>query len=76
MKGMLLAILSAGMCSGSLAQIKTAIDKKDVKTFDAAYRRTITECYACHQLAEKPYLRLHIPEAPATGMIDLRPNAD
>jgi hypothetical protein len=76
MKGMLLAILSAGMCSGLLAQLKTAIDKKDVKTFDAAYRRTITECYACHQLAEKPYLRLHIPEAPATRMIDLRPNAD
>ena len=65
-----------GVENSSLAQLKSAIDKKDLKTFDAAYRQTINECYACHKLAEKPYLRPHIPDAPATRMIDLRPNAD
>ena len=40
-----------GVENASLAQIKTAIDKKDLKSFEAAYRQTITECHACHQLA-------------------------
>ena len=65
-----------GVENSSLAQFKSAINKKDLKSFDAAYRQAINECYACHKLAEKPYLRPHIPEAPATRMIDLRPNAD
>ena len=57
-------------------QLKSAIDKQDPKAFDAAYRQAMNECYACHKLAEKPYLRPHIPEAPATRMIDVRPNAN
>jgi hypothetical protein len=65
-----------GVETSSLAQLKSAIDKKDLKSFDAAYRQATNECYACHKLAEKPYLRPHVPEAPATRMIDLRPNAD
>jgi len=67
--------LLQGVENSSLAQLKVAIDKKDPKSFEAAYRQTINECYACHKLAEKPYLRPHIPEAPATRMIDLKPNA-
>lgn len=62
--------------SSSLAQLKTAIDNKDPKAFDAAYRQTMTECYACHKLAEKPFLRPHIPESPASRIIDMKPNAD
>ena len=65
-----------GVENASLAQLKTAVGKQDLKTFDAAYRQAVTECYACHKLAEKPYLRPHIPEAPATRMINLRPNAE
>jgi hypothetical protein len=57
-----------------LAELKTAIDGRNARAFDAAYRKTMTECFACHQASEKPYLRPHIPEAPATRMIDLRPN--
>lgn len=60
----------------SLAQLKTAIDRNDLKAFDAAYRQTMTACHACHKLAEKPYLRPHIPEAPATRMIDMKPATD
>ena len=65
-----------GVEGSSLTQLRTAISKQDSKTFDAAYRQTITECYACHKLAEKPYLRPQIPDQPATRMINMRPNAD
>jgi len=65
-----------GVEGSSLTQLRTAISKQDSKTFDAAYRQTITECYACHKLAEKPYLRPQIPEQLATRMINMRPNAD
>ena len=62
--------------TSSLAQLKTAIDKKDPKAFDAAYRQTMAECYACHKLAEKPFLRPRIPEAPGSRMIDMKPGAE
>jgi hypothetical protein len=58
-----------------LAELKTAIDGGNAKAFDAAYRKTMTECFACHLASEKPYLRPHIPETPATRMIDLSPSA-
>ena len=64
-----------GVENSSLADLKVSIDKHDHKAFETAYRQTISACYACHRAAEKPYLRLHIPEAPATRIIDLRPNA-
>jgi len=56
-----------------LADIKGAIDKHDLRAFDLAYRGTMGQCYACHAAAEKPYLRLRIPEAPGARMIDPRP---
>lgn len=62
-----------GVEGSGIARLRGALDKHDATAFEAAYRETITECYACHQLAEKPYLRPHIPESPATRMIDLRP---
>jgi hypothetical protein len=64
-----------GVENSSLADLRVAIGKHDHKAFEAAYRQTISACYACHMTAEKPYLRPHIPEAPATRMIDLRPNS-
>ena len=63
-----------GVEKSSLAQLKSAIAGKDPAAFEAAYRQTITECYACHKLAGKPYLRPHIPEAPAARMIDMKPD--
>ena len=33
-------------------------------------RKMIDSCHGCHTAAEKPYLRPHIPEAPASRMID------
>ncbi len=68
--------LLQGMENSSLAQLKAAIDQKDLKAFEPAYRQAMTECHACHKLAEKPYLRPRIPEAPSARMIDMKPGAD
>jgi hypothetical protein len=65
-----------GVEQSSLSQLKTAIGRRDHKSFEIAYRQAVTECYGCHKAAEKPYLRPHIPEAPATRMINLSPSAD
>lgn len=64
-----------GVESSSLADLRVSIGKRDHKAFETAYRQTLGACYACHTAAEKPYLRPHIPEAPGTRMIDLRPHA-
>ena len=65
-----------GIENSSLTQLKAAIDQKDLKAFEAAYRQGMTECHACHKLAEKPFLRPRIPEAPAARMIDMKPDSD
>lgn len=64
-------ILMAAL-SGGVTDIKNAIDKRDAHAFETAYRGMLGQCYGCHVASEKPYLRVHIPEAPATRMINLR----
>jgi hypothetical protein len=59
------------MREGPFADVTTAIAAKDKPAFEDAYKHVMTACYSCHVAAEKPYLRLHIPEAPATRMIDI-----
>jgi hypothetical protein len=51
----------------------SAIRAHDLRGFEEAYRGTMAQCYGCHAAAEKPYLRLRIPEAPASRMIEMRP---
>ncbi len=65
-----------GIENASFAQLKSAIDQKDARAFETAYRQGMTECHACHKLAEKPFLRPHIPEVPAATMIDMKPGTD
>jgi hypothetical protein len=59
-----------------LTSLRAAIGKQDSKAFEAAYRQTLEQCYACHKMVEKPYLRPQIPEAPASRMINPRVNAE
>jgi hypothetical protein len=68
-----LAPLLRSIEQSGLAQLRTAIEKTDKATFATAYRATIAECYACHQAAEKPFLRPHVPTSPATHIIDMQP---
>jgi hypothetical protein len=53
-----------------LAQIETAIEKKDVSGFKTAYRQTMEGCYACHSACEKPFLRVQVPDAPSATVIN------
>ena len=59
-----------------LTSLRAAIGKQDIKSFDVAYQQTIEQCYACHKMVEKPFLRPQIPEAPASRMINPRATAD
>jgi len=61
--------------TSSLADVKTAIEKKDSVRFAAAYKTMIESCYSCHKAVGRPYLRPMIPTAPAQTVINLDPNA-
>lgn len=62
--------LADAVTNGPLTELKTAADKQDAAAFENAYRATLTACYACHTISEKPYLRLRIPERPASEIIE------
>src|SRR5262249_42492782 len=68
-----LAPIFGGLRGGPLAETKAAIGAKDKKKFEDAYTHVMSGCYSCHVAAEKPFLRPHIPEAPATRLIDMTP---
>ena len=57
-------------------QVGKTIDAKDLRGFKKAYRYVLEGCYSCHKAADKPYLRPHIPERPASNMINFNPQAD
>lgn len=54
------------------AQLDKAIEHGDSAAFDAAYRQTLNECYACHQAAGLAYLKPHVPDASVSALM-LRP---
>ena len=62
-----------GVEKTALAHLRSAVEKHDKASFERAYRETMDACFACHQAAEKPYLRPHIPEQPSSRMIDFVP---
>lgn len=62
-----------GVDRSLLTSVEKTIEGRDLAAFSKAYRDTLTGCYACHQASEKPYLRLHVPEAPEGRMIDFSP---
>ena len=59
-----------------LSEVGKSITNKDVAGFKAAYRQTLTGCYACHTACEKPYLRPQVPNAPAASILDFDPNSN
>ena len=60
---------------GVLSELRTAIANKERGEFETAYYATMEQCYACHKMAEKPFLRPAIPQAPASRMINMQPDA-
>jgi hypothetical protein len=65
-----LADMLAGIEKGPLAALQGSIKAEDASQFSATYKQMLANCYACHVAAEKPYLRLHIPEHPRETMIE------
>jgi hypothetical protein len=59
-----------GLEKGAWAKLGEAIAAKDVRQFQSAYKATLAACQGCHAAAEKPYLRLKVPTAPAEPMVD------
>jgi hypothetical protein len=53
----------------SLEDIHKAINEKSVQRFEGAYKQMLESCYACHLASGKPFLRLRIPEQPASRII-------
>lgn len=56
-----------------LTEIRTALDKRDIKAFKSAYQDTLKQCYSCHLASEKPFLRPGIPASAATHLIQMKP---
>jgi hypothetical protein len=56
-----------------LADLQKAIDDRERDRFTSAYTQALEGCYACHQAAEKPYLRPHILAQPEVQIIHFDP---
>lgn len=54
-------------------ELASAIAAKQRDRAVAAYRDTIIVCQSCHQAAEKPFLRVQIPDRPPSPSIDFKP---
>jgi hypothetical protein len=55
------------------APMRTDIEAKDLKALESSYRNTLEQCYSCHVAAEKPFLRLHVPEHSASDLMHMKP---
>jgi hypothetical protein len=64
-----------GIANGSLAELKKAIDGKDVTAFETAYKHLLEDCYSCHKNANRAYMRPMIPTAPPQTIINFDPAA-
>jgi hypothetical protein len=68
------AILQA-LENSPLKALEDAITSQDRDLFVKAYRFTLESCYACHKAADKPFLTLQIPTAPADSLVNFDPAA-
>jgi hypothetical protein len=59
--------------NGLLAQVDQAITNKNVAHFRTAYHQTIEGCNACHTACERSYIRLQLPNARSTTIINFDP---
>ena len=64
-----------GINNGSIAEVKKAIDGKDIAAFEASYKHLLEDCYSCHKNTNRPYMRPMIPTAPPQTIINFDPAA-
>ena len=65
-----------GIDTGSLADVKAAIEAKDVGKFAQTYRTMLENCYSCHKAVGRPYIRPMIPKTQAQSIMNVDPTAD
>jgi hypothetical protein len=56
-----------------LTKLGEAVASHDIAAFETAYSATLGACHACHTAAEKPYLDVQVPTAPAEPMMHFAP---
>ena len=59
-----------GIDQSLFAPLQKTIDAGSTEQFAEAYRQALGGCYSCHVAAEKPFLRLHVPEQPEVQIVD------
>lgn len=62
-----------GLDQSVFTALSKTIEAKNADEFPKAYEQALNGCYSCHAAAEKPFLRLKIPEQPEVRIIDFRP---
>jgi len=62
-----------GIKESSFADLRQAIEDKDEPQFEGAYKTVLVDCHSCHQAAEKGYLQPHVPDRPASRIIEMKP---
>lgn len=62
-----------GLDQSVFSALSKTIETRDAAGFPQAYQQAMDACYSCHAAAEKPYLRLRIPEKPEVQIIDFNP---
>ena len=67
------ADMLAVMEKTTLKDLQERVAERDAKHFAASYEQVLASCYACHVAAEKPYLRLHVPERVPETMVEFDP---
>jgi hypothetical protein len=62
-----------GLDRSVFAALSKTIEAKSAPDFAPAYQQAMDGCNSCHAAAEKPFLRLHLPEQPEARIIEFTP---
>lgn len=65
--------MQAHIEQSAFTELKAAIDKHDVKAFEAAYRKGLGECFDCHKAIDKAFLRPEVPRSRGASVIAVEP---
>jgi len=71
-----LAPMAKALEDSGFVPLRAALEAKDPKAFEAAYRAALVSCHACHVAIEKPSLKPGIPKLPGALLIRMKPDRD
>ena len=70
-----LAPLAQALETAGFVPLRAAVEARNGKDFEAAYRSALKACHGCHEAVEEPQLRPEIPHMPGALLIDMKPDA-